>query len=227
MFDSETLMIDPSILVSRRADNGLQAGLSQFGASSTEEEIYIPRTFKQIVEESDGYSDDPSFSFFIGRLQPSSLVRYDELESMLQSYETFDIDQIESSSYDFDYESIREVFRDRYPPTTKGNLADVLYEEFVFLAERSQISSRTSNSPDVDIDGVRSFSLTKKEVEELLDDAPGNYVQQLRSRKQRTGWNYITTMGGMDSLYTTDDPLGQALISIGLAPGLLAIEYDP
>lgn len=227
MFDSETLMLDPSILVYQRADKGFQSGISQFGRDTEPPDIYVSSTFKEIVQTNDDYSDDKTFNFFIGRLKPDSLVPYGELQGLVQSYDAFAVDDIDSSSYNIDYNSVREVYRQRYPSTTQGRLADVLHEEFVFLLERSQVPSRTSDSPDTDIDGVRSFSLSEDEVEELLEQGPGNYVQQLRTRKQKTGWNYITTMGGMETLYSTDDPLGQALISVGLAPGLLAIKYDP
>lgn len=227
MLDSDTLMIDPSILVSANADKGIQSSFGRFGAGTDEGSIYVSSAFKHVVEESEDYSEDATFNFFIGRLSPKNLVPYPELKSLLESYEIFDADQIESSSYDIHYSAVREVYRDRYPSTTKGKLADVLYDEFVFLAERSQVPSRTQKSPDTDIDGVRTFSLSEEEVDELLQQAPGNYVQQLRSRKRRTGWNYITTMGGFETLYSTDDPFGQALISLGLAPGLLAIKYGP
>jgi hypothetical protein len=227
MFDSKNLMIDPSILVSRRADKGLQTGFNQFTSETDQTTVYVSSSFKTLVERSTSYNDDPSFSFFIGRLKPKNIVPYNELESLVDSYEEFHYDEVESSSYGINYEEIGEVFRERYPPTTRGKLSDILHEEFVFLAERSQIPSRTQKTPDTDIDGVRSFSLSEEELEELLDQAPGNYTEQLRFHKQKKGWNYINTMGGVDTLFNINDPLGQALVNVGLAPGLLAIQYDP
>jgi hypothetical protein len=220
-------MIDPSLLVSATADKGLQSGLESFKGGNDEFETFVSNRFVQLVNESTAYSDDPTFSHFMGRLSNKSVTEFAELREIVAGVETFSPADVEESSFSVDYDTVEAEFLDRYPPATKGALGEVLYEEFVFLLERSQIASRTSRTPEKDLNGVHTLALNKEEVEEMLEQSDGNYFRQLEHRKKKKGWNYIHTIDAVEELLDPTHVLADAMFDVGMVPGMLAIEFDP
>lgn len=227
MLDPDRVMIDPSLLVSARAEKGLSMGLDQFKGGTNDFEAFVPQRFAKLVAESSTYSEDPTFSHFMGRLSSGSITEFAELGGLVTELRTFTPADVDEYRFSIDYESIEAEFLERYPPKTEGALGEVLYEEFVFLLEQSQVASRTARTPEKDIDGVHTLALNAEEVEEMLEQSDGNYFRQLENRKKKTGWNYIHTADAVDEFFSFNNQIAQAMFDVGRAPGILAIEFDP
>ncbi|MFC7205298.1 hypothetical protein ACFQJC_17445 [Haloferax namakaokahaiae] len=215
--DTDNLMLDPSLLVSRTADK----------RATNEFKHYISRSFAELVNSCDSYTEDPTFNFFIGNLSTESVLPYGELERLVKEYELFSPELDEYTS-NIKYDEVRELFKERYPPSQMGKLSDVLFDEFVFLFERSWIASRVRKSEDevTNVPGLRRFIFQRDELDAVANKVPEKYQKKLRTLKRGRKWKWIA-LGAQVTGAMVSGPVGSAIFSIGLAQNSIALLFDP
>lgn len=230
MFESNQVMLDPSILVAERTDKRI----SQRGwGTSPQFEVYIPESFYNLVRDSDSYRDDPTFSYFLGNLSSENISRFSELESLVvesETYTPFSPEDVDEFRLNIDYDAIQATFNKEYPKSREGELANVLFEEFVFLFEQSWIPSRLKKPLNdiIDIDeGVRNIDFDRDAVDELTTAAKEETLQKLRRLKQQSRWRWIALGGEAGALLNYDNDLVRAMLGIGLAHEALCLRFDP
>lgn len=230
MFDSNQVMLDPSILVAANTDKRISGW--RFGESS-DFQLYISQSFRDLVRESDSYAADPTFSYFLGRLSSENITSYSELENMVletDRFTTFSPTQIEEYKLDIDYQSIQATFTKEFPESREGQLPHVLYDEFVFLFEQSWIPSRLKKPLNdiIDIDtGIRNIDFDREAVDELISGAQEETLRQLRSLKQQNRWRWIALGGKAAAVLNYDNDLVKAMLAIGLAHEAVCLRFDP
>lgn len=230
MFNSNQVMIDPSLLVTSNADKFI----SRWNFSpSTDFDLYISQSFQDLVRESDSYAEDPTFSYFIGNLSTENVTDYTKLERIVlesEEYTAFNPDDIEDYQLEADYQTIQTKFMEEFPKSQKGALANVLYDEFVFLFERSWIPARFKKPLNdiVDIDsGIRNIDFDREAVDELTTNARDETLTRLRVLKQKNRWRWIALGGEAGAVLDYDNSLVRAMLAIGVAHEMVCLRFDP
>ncbi|GGM52800.1 hypothetical protein [Haloarcula argentinensis] len=221
--DSDRVIVDPSLLISAEADKRPpEMEYDQFSFS-------ISDSFAQVVRNNDAYVDDSTFEFFTGYLDFPDLVSYGELETVVDEFDTFSGEQAEKAyTEDIDYEEVQATFRKRYPMDSDGKVADVLYDEFVFLFERSWIASRVKKSQNevTNIPGLRKFIFERDELDAIANKLPQEHQDKIQTLKGGRKWKWIALgihVGGA----AFSGPLGSAIFTTGLAQNSLGLIFDP
>jgi hypothetical protein len=221
--DSDRVLVDPSILLAAQADTRPpEMHYDEFSFS-------ISESFAKVVRNNDGYVDDPSFEFFTGYLDFNELRSYDELETLVREFETFSGRQAEKAYRDYiDYEAVQEIFQKRYNSNSDGEIANILYDEFVFLFERSWIASRVKKSQNevTDVPGLRKFVFDRNELNEVANKLPEEHQEKIRTLKGGRKWKWFG-FGVHVSAEALSSTLGTAIFTAGLVQNSLGLIFDP
>lgn len=221
--ESNHVIVDPSLLLAAEADNRpTQNYYDGF-------EFYISEAFADTVRANDEYVDDPTFEFFTGYLKFNELESYEKLESVVDGFETFSGQREEQRTNEhIDYERVHRHFQDRYSSASDGQIADVLYDEFVFLFERSWIASRVKKSQNkvTDVPGLRKFFFERNELDAIADQLPQKHQDKIRTLKSGRKWTWLA-LGIQVTGAGFAAPLSSAIFTAGLAQKSLALVFDP
>lgn len=219
--ESNDVAVDPSLLVDATADR--RPRYDRYGEFS----YFVSESFQNLVEESSSYRDDPTFSFYIGSLGTDRLTGFQELQETVTSFEPFSAEEINKEA-NIDYQGARDWFEREHPPAVDGKLADVLFDQFVFLFERSWVASRVKRSQNevTDVPGLRRFVFDRDELEAVERQLPQEYQNKIRELKSGRRWKWVslglTVTGGF-----VGGPVGGAIFGAGLAQESLALIFDP
>lgn len=108
------------------------------------------------------------------------MVDFEELEETVTEFERFSARAYERTE-GVDYKDAYEVFLERHPPAVRGELHKVLYDEFVFLFERSWIASRVKESQGevTDVPGLRRLVFDRDELDAIEQRVPEEYSRKI------------------------------------------------
>jgi len=221
--DSDQVIVDPSLLIASQADK--RPPVSHY----PDFDYYISESFAQTVRENDAYIGDSTFEFFTNYLNFNQMEEYGKLETIVDEFETFSGVQEEKTYVEhIDYDGVHTHFQNQYPESSNGNVADILYDEFVFLFERSWIASRVQKSQNkvTDVPGLRKFIFDRDELDMVANQLPEEHQNKIRTLKGGRKWKWIATgihIGGG----TFDGELGSAIFAAGLVQNSLGLIFDP
>jgi hypothetical protein len=229
MFDSNEVLLDPSILVADDPETELvgQRTLDQFTEGDDGVSLHVPAAFVDVVADCDAYNEDSTFELFLGDIS-SGITDFDDLQTLL------DRDAIRQFSAadrrgEPPYRLVYDHLTDEHPPQTKGSLADVLFDEFVFLFERSWVASRLKKPLDklLQVDeGIRTLRVENRAVSHLVDSSDDYVTDRLRRLDEQPGWDWGALGGPASDLLAPDDEFVDALTNVGQVPDSLALLFE-
>lgn len=232
MFDSNEVLLDPSILVADDTERLIdQHRLDEYqGGNTGGMDVYVSAAFAEVVENCDAYREDSTFEMFRGKISSrQGILDYDVLQQNITASHVrrFSGHEQQSRREDIDYDYVYRQLIDNHPPQTQGELADVLFDEFVFLFERSWVTSRIKQPLveliDADV-GVRNVDFDDDAVGTLIDSSSDPVTNNLRSFDRRAGWEWAA-VGGRSSEFFTDGAFTDALTRMGRARDSLALLF--
>lgn len=229
MFDSNEVLLDPSILVADDPETELvgQRTLDQFIEGGDGVSVYVPAAFADVVENCDAYREDSTFELFRGDIS-AGITDFEELRGLLDgdAIRTFSAADRRTEP---PYQLVYDRLTDDHPPQMKGELADVLFDEFVFLFERSWVASRLKKPLDqlLQVDpGVRHLRVERRAVDDLVDSSDDYVTRRLRRLYQQPGWDWAALGGRASTLLAEDDEFVDALTGVGQVPDSLALLFE-
>lgn len=232
MFDSNEVLVDPSILVADEPDIQLvgQQTLGRYTEDDSGVTVYVPAAFADVVTECDAYREDSTFELFLGDIS-SGITDFDELRRLLATdgVKQFSGRVVEKRRDDVPYDLVHDRLTSAHPPQTKGELADVLFDEFVFLFEQSWVASRLKKPLDklLQVDaGVRHLRLDDDAVDDLAGSSTDYVTDRLRKLDQQPGWDWAALGGRASTLLAADDQFVDALTDVGDVRDALVLLFE-
>lgn len=232
MFDSNEVLLDPSILVADAPETELvgQRTLDQFTEGGDGVALYVPAAFADVVADCDAYREDSTFELFLGDIS-SGITDFADLQALLDgdAIRRFSARDHEFRRDDVPYQLVYDRLTDAHPPQTRGELADVLFDEFVFLFERSWVASRLKKPLDrlVQVDeGVRHLRVENAAVDHLVDSSDDYVTDRLRRLDGQPGWDWAALGGRASTLLAEDDEFVDALTEVGHVRDSLALLFE-
>lgn len=221
--DSDQVLVDPSILLSDKADKLPPEGPYE------EFDFVISESFANVVNSNSEYVGDAVFGFFSSYLDFHEMTPYGELASTVEKYDTFSYSDVEMQyTEQIDYEAVQQYFQRSYSPNTEGEIANVLYDQFVFLFEQSWIASRVRMPQDevTDVPGLRKFIFERDELDAIANQLPDEYRRKIQTLKGGRRWNWIGLGIHLGSAAFAG-PIGEAIFHTGLVQNCLGLLFDP
>jgi hypothetical protein len=165
MVEDIDAVADPSLF----ADNSYQKTSEMIASHSDEITFYIPETFHSLAMTGEVIDDEDVRDFFSSH---TSFYEYQEMASYMEEMEieTFQANQHAADLSEY-YKLISSSVGGSISVYREGNnLADILFEEFVFSLNNSPILSRLKKSIERIADaGSYTITMSKNKVSEIWD----------------------------------------------------------
>lgn len=161
------LMLDPSLLLSRTASEGLVREIHRL-RSETGCRIYLPASLRNVFEFGEDPKTNPFYLFYLSELdEPNDLSAVDTLIQEMDA-ERFEIPGDLRDSYEEFRNNLREPSVSS-PSDLPDQLVEVILEEAVFLLERSWIVARIKRAFEkINDAGIVFVQIGSKAFDKLL-----------------------------------------------------------
>ena len=198
----DDLIIDPSLVTTPKYEDTVKRVEENY----REIHFHVPASFFNALEMFDHMSEEqvlPQFRFF------NSYVDMPNLEELNSRFQQLDVGRFSAERYFEDYEPVYDSLRQSLPYVrerqgmegqylSQGDpLTDIIFEEYVFLQERSGLVSRLKSTISSFIDaGITVIETSEEAIDWFCEERLKDSDQRRKAIAKATGkWVVISLAG--------------------------------